>query len=446
MNKNLTKLLALVLLSGLMIGCNTNKSANKDDSSQASSGEQSSSEPGPGPSSSEDEKHWSDEIRAEMLIFLGEELPFVQLDEASLEHYYDGSLADYGVGIYTISDQSATNLLGEYGDVLMDAGYAKKSTETQAYYSKTTDLGDLDVFFGWYEAEDEMPQGNYIDVFCPPYIPPVTEELLLEEGFTPVTGFPSTYVSLVMQDTGYDVPPVNQTGTWYYLQDLYEDEEEGWYYHILYLATYGEYEDDYATLLANAGMAYDEDYGCYYDPYEATDFEIYVYENNGWTLLEIYGPTLAPEEGEVVKEVENPDGSIVITFTFEGVLIDETDCGGRTFSSTSGSITCEKGNGGNNPKYYESSDTLRFYAKNTLEVNTITGYDISSVVLNIGSHKTMTGVASDFSVSKGSLVSENGVVTISNINAGSTLITFGHNASGGNIGLSSVVVTLVPIL
>ena len=51
-------------------------------------------------------------------------------------------------------------------------------------------------------------------------------------------------------------------------------------------------------------MAYDEDYGCYYDPYEATDFEIYVYENNGWTLLEIYGPTITEEEDYTYTEQE----------------------------------------------------------------------------------------------------------------------------------------------
>ena len=442
MNKNITKLLTLVLMSGLMVSCNTNKNTNNDSGNNY--GSDGSNGSGDTSSSQEDLTGWSKEIKEEMMTYLGEAIPFIQLDDATLQHGYSDYYEAIGIGIYYLYDDSPMDLLTGYDQILLDAGYIEGEEDGTVFYTKTTSLGDIFVSYSWYEATEDEAAGNSITVSCPVYVAPITEEDLIEAGYEKVQGFPRALVDATMDGSGYTLPAINENGTWYVASG--EDEWDEGVYLCAYLATQGEYAEAYSALLLDLGLEYDEEEDGFFDSTGLSDFEIYVYENNGWTLFDILGPTLAPEEGEVVSEVVNQDGTIVITFTFEGVLIDQTDCGGRTFSSTSGSITCEKGNGGNNPKYYENGDTLRFYAKNTLEVNAITGYDISSVVLNIGSHKTMTGAASDFSVSKGSLVSENGVVTISNINAGSTLITFGPNASGGNIGLSSVVVTLVPIL
>ena len=166
--------------------------------------------------------------------------------------------------------------------------------------------------------------------------------------------------------------------------------------------------------------------------------------NNGFTLIEIYGPYLEPEEGEVASEVENEDGSYSISFTFADTLVDQTACDGRTFESNHGSLTLSKGSNNVGPTFYSNNNTLRCYAKNTITITAASGLTINSVTLEVGSLKTLK--ANDISASSGTVsatgTSAPATLTISGVNASTLTITVGPNASGGNIGMSSIKVNV----
>ena len=111
---------------------------------------------------------WSAEIQAEMRQYLGEVLPFAQLDESTLYHGYDESYVDIiGAPIYAIGDDSSsdTGALNGYGDLLVASGYTKNTDDYGDYYTKTTSAGDLEVSYDWYEAGDDYSAGYEISVY-----------------------------------------------------------------------------------------------------------------------------------------------------------------------------------------------------------------------------------------------------------------------------------------
>ena len=174
--------------------------------------------------------------------------------------------------------------------------------------------------------------------------------------------------------------------------------------------------------------------------YDSDEVEIDVGLNNGFTLIDIYGPYLAPE---VVSEEEQEDGSIDVSFTFAGALTDQTAYDG--FESTSASVAFSQGgNGSNAPKYYDNGEAIRCYAKNTVTISAASGLTINSVTIEVGFLKTLK--PSDIGVSSGTVsasgTSAPATVTISGVNASTLTITVGPSASSGNIGFSSIKVNV----
>ena len=99
---------------------------------------------------------WSQEVKTEMLEYLGMVLPYVQLDSATLYHGWNEVSECYLVG-----DDSETNALIGYGDRLTSTGWTSIGNND---YTKTTEAGDLTLHYGWYEATEEYPCGNEIAV------------------------------------------------------------------------------------------------------------------------------------------------------------------------------------------------------------------------------------------------------------------------------------------
>ena len=446
------KLLSLILASSLMVGCSgsTPKEEGKKDESITSEtsqdeGEQSSDGSQGSEGSSESEPvtgSWDEVIQGEMMLYLGEVLPFVQLEEESLYHGYSDYYAAFGFGLYQVYDDSEVDLLTGYGDVLTLAGYEYVEDEGDIYYEKTTSLGDITVSYGWYAATEEESAGNVISVMCPLYVEPVTEESLIEAGYEKQTGFPREIVDTTMEGSGYTFPSVNDDGEWFVASELYVDEEEGYSYYCTYLATRGEYFDTYYESLTALGMVYDEDYECFLDGSEVSDFELYIYENNGFTLFDLFGQTLEPEEGDPISVVDNQDGSYTITFTFAGVLVDQTTLDGRTFETDYVDLTFHKGDSQTAPTYYSNGDTVRCYTKNTMDFEAKDALSIVDVELTIGSKKSLSGVASEFTVSSGSVSVEDDVATISDVNNKLLEVGIGMGATKGNLGFSKIEVTV----
>ena len=150
MKNNALKLVSLALVLPLMAGC----------------GGKNKKEEGP---------IWSAEIDAEMIKYVGEVLPFVDLDKETLQCGYDESYS-----MFYLYDDNETNLVEGYETKLEAAGFKYTETEyvdiTVSSYDKENDIGYISVTFGWTEAEEDTPAGNYINVTVPAY---VDEEALI---------------------------------------------------------------------------------------------------------------------------------------------------------------------------------------------------------------------------------------------------------------------------
>ena len=299
---------------------------------------------------------WSDEIIEEMELYLGEALPFVQLNEETIYHGYSSDYeADYNVGVYFIGDDNENNVVSDYGTKLEEAGWVFTDDEDGGYYSKEVNDYELVCTFDWYEATDEFAAGNEISVQCPIYVPPVTEEALIAAGYQKVTGWPAEDVTEVLTSS-YDISPISTSAEWFtsgvqFIEGMFGD------YYGIFLAIHSDVTEEADAAILGSGYYYDDEYQAYY----STDDEamIAVGLNNGFTLFEIYGPYLQPEEGEVASEVENEDGSYSISFTFGDVLVDQTACDGRTFESDHGSLALSKGSNNVGPTFYSNNNTLR---------------------------------------------------------------------------------------
>ena len=384
---------------------------------------------------------WNNEIDAEMIQYLGEVLPFVQLNEETMYHSYSSDYeADYGIGVYFIGDDNENNVVADYGAKLEEAGWTFTDDEEGGYYSKEVNEFELICTFDWYEASETYEAGNEISVQCPIYVAPVTEESLIAAGYEKVTGWPAEDVLEVLTDA-YNISPISQSAEWFtsgvqLIEGLFGD------YYGIFLAIHSDVTEEANTAILGSGYYYDDEYQAYY----STDDEamVAVGLDNGFTLFEIYGPYLQPEQGEVASETEKQDGSIDVAFTFAGNLLDGTSYE-ETYESTSASLTTAKGSNQNNaPTYYDSGSSLRFYYKNTLTITAASGLTINSVTIQVGFVKNLSADA--FAATSGSITATGtaapATITISGVNAASLTITVGPNASKGNIGIASVTVNV----
>ncbi|MBO4856183.1 MAG: hypothetical protein J5511_02270 [Bacilli bacterium] len=411
MKNNAIKLLTVGLIAPLMIGCN-----NKGKT---------------GPT-------WSSDIVEEMELYLGEVLPFVELNEETIYHGYDNSNEGYGVGTYYIGDDNDANLVADYGTKLEEAGWSLVQDDEGEYYTKEVNDFELSCFFDWYEASDEYAAGNEIVVYCPVYVEPVTEEALLAAGYTKVNGWPASDVLEVLTDA-YNIGAVNATGEWFVSGPQLIEGNYGDYYGI-FLATHSDVTEELIETLEDNGYYYDEDYLAYFSSDDEAEIDVSL--NNGFTLIDIYGPYLVPD---VTNETTNADGSIDVSFTFASALTDGTSYANETIESTSASLNISKGNNDNNaPTYYSNGDTLRCYYKNTLTITAATGLTINSVTIEVGSVKNQT--ANNMTASSGTLTSTGttapATVTISGVNASTLTINIAPEATKGNIGISSITVNV----
>ena len=433
-NKSL-KLLALVMTATMLSGCFNSKGGSTN-TSDNNPGEQSL---------------WSSEIQAEMNKYIGEVLPYVQLNESTIYHGYDDTYSSFGVFYYVIGDDNENNVLEGYGDALLAAGYVYDSDDYGEYYDKEINGFTVSVSYEYYDAETDTNPGNEITVMVPQY---VDEEYLLAAGYEKMEGWPTALVANAMQGTNKTLAGVNTTGEWFVVEDVFEDTDEDCWYRCLYLATQGDFVEAFGTICSNAGYAYDEDYGCYYNAGESgTDEEIYVYKATGYTLIDIFGPSFdgsapAGGGGDVGGDETNPDGTITVEFTFGGNLANQTTLNGTGFSTDNASIIFNKGDSNTAPTYYDNGNTVRCYAKNTIVITCLAeSYAITSVEMTIGSsnNKKWDNAADLYTLSYGTATATETKTTISGVNQTSLTIGIGMNKEGGNIAFSKITVNLGPV-
>ena len=448
-NKSL-KILALVLTGTLLTGCSLfNK---KDNGSSSNKSDDNPVEQGV----------WSDDVQAEMLQYIGEVLPYAPLEEESLGTYYDRSTASsYGYASYYVYDGSADDAFDGYGDRLIAAGYELVEDDYGDYYAKTLANGfELSLIFGWEEETEDTYQGNTITAQFEVFVDTSTGE----------SGWPVFAEEDMLYYLGEILPYAQYNASTLYSE--YDPSYETLGMGAYYLGDDNENDvltSDYASKLIQQGYTYDSEYQSYdktlsdgtvlsasFDYYEADE----DYEAGNEICVYIYYGGLDDDGGDeggddngggqtdnddVASETTNTDGTISVSFSFEGVLNDQEDVDGRTFSSTHASLTISKGTNANGvtPKYYSNGDTLRCYTGNSLEFNAATSYKISEVHITIGSHKTLDGVASEFSVNHGTVAVTDSVATISGVNNSNLAVSIAPDQTKGNLGLTNIVITIV---
>ena len=446
MKKKSLSILALFLTGALLAGCSFDKN-------------NSSNKPSDG---GQEEGNWSEDIQADMLNYFGEVLPYAPLDEETLDTYYDRStVSSYGFATYYVYDSSATDAFDGYGDKLVASGFELVEDDDGDYYTKTfgNDF-ELDVSFIWNEETEETYQGNTLTANFEVFVDTSTGE----------SGWPVFAEEDMLYYLGEILPYAQYNAETLYSE--YDPTYESLGMGMYYLGDDNENDvltSDYASKLTAKGYVLDSEYGTYdktladgavlsvsFDYFEADDdynagneIEVYIYyfgldddDGGGEGQGEEGGQT---DNDDVASEVTNADGSISVSFSFEGVLNDQEDVDGRTFSSAHASLSLSVGTNASDvtPKYYSNGDTLRCYTGNTLEFNAANNFKISEVEITIGSHKTLQGQASDFSVNHGTVVVGNGVATISGVNNNSLTVAIAPTQTKGNLGLTNIVVTIV---
>lgn len=103
---------------------------------------------------------WGSEIDSEMEYYLGEVIPFVQLESATMYHEWDDEYGAYAVG-----DCSPDNLVENYAELLTDWEEAVDEYGDTVYLKENIYGETLSLYFGWYEATADYAEGNEITVY-----------------------------------------------------------------------------------------------------------------------------------------------------------------------------------------------------------------------------------------------------------------------------------------
>lgn len=139
----------------------------------------------PGPSG---DVNWSQDVKEEMIEYLGLALPFVQFDQESFYHEWDAIENAYYLG-----DYSSVNVLANYGAELLKAQWEPSlQADSTLDFTKTTTVGKLTLHAEWYDETELEPCGNEIAVY-------VDEGGVVPPGGETVTG---TY-TFKMSDMGW---------------------------------------------------------------------------------------------------------------------------------------------------------------------------------------------------------------------------------------------------
>lgn len=126
--------------------------------------------------------------------------------------------------------------------------------------------------------------------------------------------------------------------------------------------------------------------------------------------------------GEGGGSVDTPITNDYITVTAASFGLENQAAVTELKLSDGTTLTFDGGGNTNPPKYYNAGNNIRMYPKNTMTVKA--SKKIAAIVLNVDKYNgTICNASGDISANPGSVSSSEQVVTISNVNATSTVIT-----------------------
>ena len=126
--------------------------------------------------------------------------------------------------------------------------------------------------------------------------------------------------------------------------------------------------------------------------------------------------------GEGGGSVDTPITNDYITVTAASFGLENQEAVTELKLSDGTTLTFDGGGGTHAPKYYNAGNNIRMYPKNTMTISA--SKKIAAVVLNVDKYNgVICNASGDISANPGSVSSSEQVVTISNVNATSTVIT-----------------------
>ena len=225
---------------------------------------------------------WDEEVSADMVRNFGEEFPYCKFDAETFDYGFNAFYQLFGYYMYELYDENTVDTVSNYGEALEEEGWDYDAENEM--YVKVCARG-FEVYCSFEFDED---YGNTISFLAPDFSEPWDEDFFLANEFELIQGWPAENVALTLGE-GYNLEGVNKDGEWFELFGEGEDQngEKGVYYFDL-LATKGSYSQELATNVEAAGFIYDEEYGEWFDA--DYDIEIAIGEQDGWTMIQIYGP------------------------------------------------------------------------------------------------------------------------------------------------------------
>ena len=301
-----------------------------------------------------DNLNWNIEVQTEMLSMMGEVLPFADLNEETMYHTYYDYYESLGIGMYIIGDDNDYNVLSDYGDKLIAAGFEYAPGESSYYgagdYVKVTDEGvELAVSFGYFEASATYNAGNEIVVYMPPYVAPYDEDYFLENGFTKNAGWPEEVIEKAFLEDNW-FGPVAEDADWFVRAEEIEGSganigktrTAGW------LATEGDVSEEFADALLDAGFIWED----YWEDYELPNDEntyCEIYFQGGYTLVKFVGTWMQGDEPVELPSLTEINDKIV-----------------EWFAASDIEITAPEYESSNADAYYQmSGSTIYVYGSNT---------------------------------------------------------------------------------
>lgn len=145
--------------------------------------------------------------------------------------------------------------------------------------------------------------------------------------------------------------------------------------------------------------------------------------------------------GEGGGSVDTPITNDYITVTAASFGLENQEAVTELKLSDGTTLTFDGGGNTNPPKYYNAGNNIRMYPKNTMTISA--SKKIAAIVLNVDKYNgTICNASGDITANPGSVSTSEQVVTISNVNATSTVITNTSTTTGPQSQLRWVSMTI----
>lgn len=145
--------------------------------------------------------------------------------------------------------------------------------------------------------------------------------------------------------------------------------------------------------------------------------------------------------GEGGGSVDTPITNDYITVTAASFGLENQEAVTELKLSDGTTLTFDGGGNTNPPKYYNAGNNIRMYPKNTMTISA--SKKIAAIVLNVDKYNgTICNASGDISANPGSVSTAEQVVTISSVNATSTVITNTSTTTGPQSQLRWVSMTI----